>query len=326
MSKNKEITLTLIVKNEEKTLANCLSSFAILYDLIQIIDTGSIDRTKEIALKYGAEIYDFEWIHDFSAARNFGLKKVKTEWIMTVDADDVIEEEDKNNLINHFLADNSSDIFVLPYIYIGTKTNPQTINRQPRIWKSNLNLKYIRPIHERLSLPENAKIKNLDIPIIHTKTNPIQASVQRNLKILNEHIKNNPEDHETAYYLGMEYSNLGDNIKSIEFYEKYLQLEPCNTTNTHHAHTKLGIIKMQQGKIIDAKKHFQTSIKLQPKVIDSYLFLAEIEMHLFSPTNAIKLLSIAKELKSPPANINFCNPHLYSGKADQLLQIALSKL
>ena len=72
------ISLCMIVKNEENVLDRCLSSIADLMDEIIIVDTGSTDRTKEIASKYTDLIYDFPWINDFSAARNFSFSKATT--------------------------------------------------------------------------------------------------------------------------------------------------------------------------------------------------------------------------------------------------------
>ena len=69
------ISLCMIVKNEEKVLARCLDSIADLMDEIIIVDTGSSDNTKEIAKKYTDKIYDFAWIDDFSAARNYSFSK-----------------------------------------------------------------------------------------------------------------------------------------------------------------------------------------------------------------------------------------------------------
>ncbi len=76
-----EISLCMIVKNEEKVLGRCLDSIADLMDEIIIVDTGSTDRTKEIAKKYTEHIYDFEWIDDFSAARNFSFSKATKDYI-----------------------------------------------------------------------------------------------------------------------------------------------------------------------------------------------------------------------------------------------------
>lgn len=89
------ISLCMIVKNEEAILARCLDSVADLVEEIIIVDTGSTDKTKEIAAKYTDKIYDFEWIDDFSAARNFAFSKASMEYIYTADADEVINEENR---------------------------------------------------------------------------------------------------------------------------------------------------------------------------------------------------------------------------------------
>ena len=90
------ISLCMIVKNEEKVLARCLNSIKNAVDEIIIADTGSTDRTKEIALKFTDKVYDFQWINDFSAARNFAFSKATKDFILWLDADDVITE--KNNI------------------------------------------------------------------------------------------------------------------------------------------------------------------------------------------------------------------------------------
>lgn len=89
------ISLCMIVKNEERVLARCLDSIADLMDEIIIVDTGSTDRTKEIARRYTEKIYDFPWIDDFSAARNFAFSKATREYIYTADADEVLDEENR---------------------------------------------------------------------------------------------------------------------------------------------------------------------------------------------------------------------------------------
>ena len=87
------ISLCMIVKNEEKVLARCLDSLKGLMDEIIIVDTGSTDRTKEIAAGYTDKIYDFEWVDDFSAARNFSFSKATSEYIYSADADEVLSPE-----------------------------------------------------------------------------------------------------------------------------------------------------------------------------------------------------------------------------------------
>lgn len=89
------ISLCMIVRDEENGLGRCLDGVKDIADEIVIVDTGSTDRTKEIAAEYGAVIYDFEWIDDFAAARNEAFSKATKEYILWLDADDTIEEIDR---------------------------------------------------------------------------------------------------------------------------------------------------------------------------------------------------------------------------------------
>ena len=82
------ISLCMIVKDEEQHLENCLNSIKELADEIIIVDTGSKDKTKEIAGKFTNKVYDFKWNDDFSEARNFSLSKATKDWILVLDADE----------------------------------------------------------------------------------------------------------------------------------------------------------------------------------------------------------------------------------------------
>jgi len=99
------ISACLIVKDEEKHLENCLNSIKSLADEIIIVDTGSKDKTKEIAKKFTNNIFDFRWNNDFSEARNFALSKSTKDWILSIDADESFSKNDciriKELLLTH---------------------------------------------------------------------------------------------------------------------------------------------------------------------------------------------------------------------------------
>ena len=96
--KKHRLSLCMIVKNEEANLDCCLKSVRTLVDEIIVVDTGSTDRSKEIALSHGATIHDFPWNNDFSSARNESLKYATGEWILVLDADEVLDINDHSSI------------------------------------------------------------------------------------------------------------------------------------------------------------------------------------------------------------------------------------
>ena len=88
----------MIVKNEQEMIEQCLASIKHVVDEINIVDTGSTDRTKEIVAAYTDRIFDFKWKDDFGAARNYSFSKATKDYILWLDADDILLQEDANKL------------------------------------------------------------------------------------------------------------------------------------------------------------------------------------------------------------------------------------
>ena len=89
------ISLCMIVKNEEANLSKCLSSIKDIVDEIVVVDTGSNDATKEIARRFTDKVLDFDWVDDFSKARNYAFEQATKDYILWLDADDVLLEPDQ---------------------------------------------------------------------------------------------------------------------------------------------------------------------------------------------------------------------------------------
>ncbi len=165
------ISLCMIVKNEEQVLARCLDSVKDLMDEIIIVDTGSTDRTKEIASKYTDQIYDFEWIFDFSAARNFAFSKANCDYIYSADADEVLDAE-------NFAKFKELKETLLPEIEIvqmkyGNQLQFNTIYNfdeeyRPKLFKRLREFVWEAPIHEMVRL--QPVIYDSDIVITHLPT------------------------------------------------------------------------------------------------------------------------------------------------------------
>lgn len=162
------ISLCMIVKNEETVLTRCLDSIADLMDEIIIVDTGSTDRTKELAAKYTNKIYDFKWTSDFSAARNFSFSKATMEYIYTADADEILDDVNRER----FLRLKSAllpELEIVQMKYVTETEFDTVLNAQkeyrPKLFKRLRTFTWVDPIHETVRL--NPVIFDSDIEILH---------------------------------------------------------------------------------------------------------------------------------------------------------------
>jgi glycosyltransferase involved in cell wall biosynthesis len=162
------ISICLIVKNEEAVLSRCLDSLKGISDEIIIVDTGSTDNTKKIASKYTNKIFEFKWIDDFSAARNFAFSKATKDYIYSADADEILDKENYEKVIKikQVLLD-EIEIVQMKYtnqLECGTTYNFNTEYR-PKLFKRLRTFTWIDPIHETVRI--EPIIYNSDIEIIH---------------------------------------------------------------------------------------------------------------------------------------------------------------
>src|SRR6266540_3681495 len=98
ISAKQRVSLTMIVRNEEKNIADCLESVRELVDELVVVDTGSQDRTKVIASALGAKVFDFPWVDSFARARNEAILHATGDWIFWLDADDRLDRENREKL------------------------------------------------------------------------------------------------------------------------------------------------------------------------------------------------------------------------------------
>lgn len=165
------ISLCMIVKNEEAVLARCLDSIADLMDEMIIVDTGSSDRTKEIARKYTSKIYDFKWNGNFSDARNFSFSKATCDYIYCADADEVLDAENHDRFL--FLKKGLLPEIDIVQMYYCNQLSYNTIYNydkeyRPKLYKRLRTFTWHNPIHEAVSL--EPVIYDSDIEIQHKPT------------------------------------------------------------------------------------------------------------------------------------------------------------
>lgn len=210
----------MIVKNEEDKIKRCLDSVEGLFDEIIIVDTGSKDKTKEIVKNYTDKIYDFKWVDDFSKARNYAFSKATKEYILWLDADDVVIEEELKKLKDlkkNF--DKSVDIYMLKYnVGFDEFGNCNFSYYRERIIKNNNKNKWIDRVHEYL--PLKGKIDYQDIFIEHKKNHEFS---DRNLKIYQQMEKNKEKfSPRNEYYYARELVTHKQYKKAIKYLTKFL--------------------------------------------------------------------------------------------------------
>lgn len=162
------ISICMIVKNEEEVLARCLDSLKGLSDEIIIVDTGSTDRTKEIAAEYTDKIYDFSWCDDFAAARNFSFSKATKEYIYAPDADEVLDDTNRRRFMM-LKAALLPEIEIVQMKYI-TPSEYNTVQNssveyRPKLFKRLRTFTWINPVHETVRL--DPVVYDSDIEIQH---------------------------------------------------------------------------------------------------------------------------------------------------------------
>lgn len=239
-----KLSLCMIVKNEEDVIARCLKSTLSFVDEIIIVDTGSTDRTKEIASQYTSKIFDFEWIDDFAAARNFSFSKATGDYIMWLDADDVVTPLNANKIValkNTY--DPKTDIFMFKYNVAFDKNNLPTFTYyRERIIRNSQKYKWESPIHEVISLTGN--IIYQDISIEHKKTRP--SAPGRNLKIFQKMITNGIKlDARQQFYYGRELYYNHQDIAAINTLEDFLTRADGWSENQIDACKLLGTLYLQ---------------------------------------------------------------------------------
>ena len=170
------ISLCMIVKDEEDILARCLDGIADLMDEIIIVDTGSTDRTKEIAAKYTDKIFDFEWKDDFASARNYAFSKATMDYIYSADADEVIDEEnhERFRLLKEAML---SEIEIVQMYYTNQLEYNTSYNfdeeLRPKLYKRVRNFTWQDAVHENVRL--EPVVFNSDIRIKHCPTGAHQS-------------------------------------------------------------------------------------------------------------------------------------------------------
>ena len=206
------LSQVMIVKNEEKNIEKALSwARRTAFEQI-VVDTGSTDRTVEIAERMGAKVFHFEWIKDFSAAKNFAIEQASGNWIAFLDADEYFTEINTKKLMI-FLKRIMSDphmrenfhVINCAWTNVDEEGNRISTQDQERIFRNLPSVRYIGRIHERLGVSKDNIVEVDEIEIIHTGYSETAlketGKAERNVSMLRTELEENPGDLNIKSYL-----------------------------------------------------------------------------------------------------------------------------
>ena len=224
------ITLSMIVKNEDKHLANCLESVKNVVDEIVIVDTGSTDNTLEIAKKYSAKIFHFEWINDFAAARNFALEKSSGDWILYLDGDECLKQKSLLEL-KKLTKNKKREAYKCIINNIDEINSRPSVMTYARLFPNDKRVRFEGKVHEQIEnslRKNNYVIKNSRIEIDHYGYNltkdDLRNKAKRNLSILLKQFDEIKSSY-YAFHLGQTYAVLNEKENAVKYFTTSL-LDP----------------------------------------------------------------------------------------------------
>ena len=266
-----KLSMCAIVKDEETALPNCLNSVKDVVDEIAIVDTGSTDKTPEIAKSWGAKVYHFPDNKDLSAARNLSLQKANGDWILVLDADEVLSPKIVPQ-IKEAIQQPDQILINLIRHEIGASQSPYSL--VSRLFRKHPRVRFSRPYHqmvddsiiELLQEEPEWKINYLsEVAIEHYGYQPGAIAAKnkylRALSAMERYLEEHPQDPYTCSKLGALYVQMQDIAKGIELLETALLLNP-EPMVVYELHYHLGIAYSRQGDRKTAQHHYQAAAEL----------------------------------------------------------------
>ena len=296
------VSLAVIARNEEAVIGRCLESAKQVVDELIVVDTGSQDRTRELASKAGAKVIECPWVDDFSAARNASLDACAGEWILVLDADEYLPES-SGKAIRHLLSKPCPSPRAFQLINKSSTDGGKTgmLGKIVRLFPNRPDVRYEWPVHEQVATSlqrANIPIFDTDIEIIHTgysSTEVNQKKQTRNLRILDGFLSKTPDPHPMLYFLhGGALLDLGRPSDALQAYQR------CQEKVSPRDPLHQGAIVRQATCLADLERFSEIrglapSLPLEQCHPELLLFFAQAELNAGNKTTAINHLQLAIE-------------------------------
>lgn len=280
--RNVRISQCMIVKNEESNIEKALSwGKEIMWEQI-VVDTGSTDRTTEIAARLGASVYYFPWIDDFAAAKNFAISQAGGDWIAFLDADEILAPGEAGKLLSILeeLQETKADGVTAAWMQMDDGGRVTSGGTQIRIFRNRAGLGYRRRIHEQLVLfdgtPMHIADGTTELSILHSGYSGSAKEKKengRNYKLILKELEDHPDDYEMLGYLGDEYYSNGDTIQAESSYRNSISHMPLvlDERDQRSAATFLYLLRIMEGgnrSLKEIQAVYEKAVALLPKEAD----------------------------------------------------------
>lgn len=302
------LSLAMIVKDEEQILERVLSCARNFCDEMVVVDTGSTDRTVEIAKAMGAKVFHFDWINDFAAARNYSFSQCTGDWVIWLDADDVVPEEAQAKIraLKQEAIDPEVDTITCSYqiAFAPDGTCLSSVPRE-RIIRRASKGQWESPIHESFIQPENSYyINRLDICIEHRKPAVyVERSSDRNLNMLAGMIEDGDRTPRILYYYGRELRAHERLEESMEAFKRHLEVNTSGDFYQYQALQAIQQMLVELGRDEESLEYGMKAIRVDASRAEAYVDMGVAYYRLGAHTKALPMLVAATVCKKPTAGL-----------------------
>lgn len=270
--KKNSLSVCLIVKNEEAYLAECLESIREIADQLVIVDTGSTDRTLDIARSFNAEIYHFDWVNDFSAARNESIKYARCDWVLWIDADERLTKESVPVLKKLLKFEKQPVIYTIRIKNLQEDKKNFTLSNAHRLFTNHRRIQFTGKIHEQIS-PSAKKVGADERPCAvvldhlgYSITGDEKSRKQaRNRKILEAEVEVGPKNAYAHFTLAHNYKVDGELELAEKHYKIALGLDQFDTKMKASLLNTYADALFDLGRIDEVAPLIDKSLKLQKR-------------------------------------------------------------
>ncbi|MCL5046825.1 MAG: glycosyltransferase, partial [Actinobacteria bacterium] len=302
------LSLCMIVKDEEKSLPRCLNSVRGVADEMIVVDTGSRDRTVEVARSFGAAVFHFPWNGSFSDARNFGIDRATGDWILILDADDELSPDDRGK-IHPLLLTRDVDGYAFQTVnFTGPRAGGIAMtNLQVRLFRNRSDFRYVGAIHEQIFGSSGYRLVLVpEIRVLHYGylNGPVEEKkkFRRNAAILKRVLKERPGDGFALYNLGSEYLRRGAYERALPLFLKaYGGLDPRAGFGPELT-KKLALCRARLGYPQEAQAVLTEGLDRYPDFTDLAFLRGSIHMEQRQYSRAIRAFHQCLEMGDPPAH------------------------